>query len=97
MTKKIIIVILLINVYFIINLFIGNNNISKYFFYKKETNKLKNEQYNLVKERYKLKQLSFFLSNENKDSNDALDELLRQLTQSSLPEEKIVILNNDNN
>ena len=58
---------------------------------------LKNEQYNLVKERYKLKQLSFFLSNENKDSNDALDELLRQLTQSSLPEEKIVILNNDNN
>lgn len=97
MTKKIIVVILLINAYFIINLFIGNNNISKYLYYKKEIKTLKNEQYNLVKERYKLKQLSFFLSNENKDSNDALDELLRQLTQSSLPEEKIVILNNDNN
>jgi hypothetical protein len=31
------------------------------------------------------------LEDKNGDADDALDELLRQVTQSTLPEEKIVI------
>jgi len=96
--KKIIFILLFINVYFIINLFLGKNNIFNFLSFKKQIVKLEEEQKSLLLQRYKIEKLYSFLSSpDQKDNNDILDELIRQTTQSSLPDEKIVLLNNEDN
>lgn len=96
--KKIIFILLFINVYFVVNLFLGKNNIFNFLSFKKQIVKLEEEQKSLLLQRYKIEKLYSFLSSpDQKDNNDILDELIRQTTQSSLPDEKIVLLNNEDN
>ena len=92
MNKKIFFVILLINLYFIINLFLGKNNIINFLKFKNEITELENIKNDLIMQRYKLEKISIFLSDSNSDNYDVLDEIIRQTTQSSLPDEKIVLL-----
>ena len=95
MKKYIIYVLIITNAYFIGHIFFGENNIFNFLKYKKEISKLEMEKNNVMKQRYKLEQLSTLLSHKNKDNDDVLDELLRQLVQASLPEEKIVLLKDE--
>ena len=81
-----------INCYFIVSLFRGQNTISNFFLYKEKYNKLNQQKHDLIEQRYKLDQIMSILSDKNTDINDILDELLRNNTQSLLPDEKIVLL-----
>ena len=89
--KKIKIFMLIFNFYLIVYLFFGENTILNFLLYKKESDKLLKQRHELLHQKYQLQQLSSLLEDKNGDADDALDELLRQVTQSTLPEEKIVI------
>ena len=82
---------LIFNFYLIVYLFFGENTILNFLLYKKESDKLLKQRHELLHQKYQLQQLSSLLEDKNGDADDALDELLRQVTQSTLPEEKIVI------
>ena len=88
---KTIIVLLLLNLYFLVSLFLGNNTLLKFIEYKDKQKSLIERRHELLKKRYQLEQISSLLANEDSDSED-VDELLRQKLHSSLPDEKIVIL-----
>ena len=61
--------------------------------YSGDNSSTQNQQkHDLIEQRYKLDQIMSILSDKNTDINDILDELLRNNTQSSLPDEKIVLL-----
>jgi cell division protein FtsB len=89
---KIIFLVIALNCYFIFALFHGQNTILNYFSYKEKYSKLSKQKHDLLEQRYKLDQIISILEDKNSDVNDILDELLRNNTQSSLPEEKIVLL-----
>ena len=86
------ILLVLFNIYLITSLFFGKNTIFNFVSYKKKNTELSQERLGLIKQRYNLEQIHVLLQNNNSDSDDVLDELLRSITQSSLPGEKIVIL-----
>ena len=93
-TKNIIFFLIVINLYLIINLFKGDNNIFNYFEYKEKNATLSLKIDETIKTRYQYMKLNELLSKENIDI-DALDEVVRQLLQVSKPDEKIILLNDE--
>ena len=94
MRRAIIWSLLIINAYFITHIFTGANNIQHFLSYKTQIAKIKKQKTETIQQRYKLMQISELLDNPHADNIDIVDELLRKLTHASLPEEKIVLLQN---
>ena len=88
--KKLILILILINLFIFVHLFIGKNTIQNYFKYKKQLS-LKQQLHNsLIKERYEMEKIISMLKSSNVD-NDILDEFLRQNLQLSSPNETIIL------
>ena len=94
--KAILVSLLVLNAYLITHIFVGKNNLLDFLKYRKEIKILKQEKHNLIQQRYQLESISkLLLSHDTADGIDALEEVLRKATQSTLPNEKIVLLDKD--
>ena len=93
--RKIIFIFVVINLYFIICLFKGQNTIINYFKYKNEISKKKTERDMIINSKHQLDNIIQLLSDKNVDL-DVLDELSRRLAQLSLSDEKMILIDEEN-
>ena len=89
--KRFILFACLFNAYLVFSLFVGQNTITNYRKYKNKITELTDHNRSLLKQRYQLIKTMALLDKEDEDSDDVLEEILRQKLQVSLPEEKIVV------
>ena len=89
--KKIIFILLILNLYFFVSVFIGKNSVINYIKFNNKIKKLEKERGKLISSRYQMEQLRILLRKKSIDP-DLLDEILRQNLQMSLPNEKLILL-----
>lgn len=90
--KKIIIVLFVMNVYFIISLFHGKNTPMNYFKYKQQIQIKTKQLHSVINMRDNIEKISILLEHPNKNL-DVLEEILRQSLQLS-KENEVLILDN---
>ena len=90
--KKIIVVLCLLNLYFIISLFHGKNTPMNYFQYKKQIEVKTKQLHSVINMRDNIEKISILLEHPNKNL-DVLEEILRQSLQLS-KENEVLILDN---
>ena len=91
-SNKIFLLLLILNLYLIFFLFKGENTIINFISLQNKVKVLNQEYYSLLQKRYDIANIQALLQKKDADSDDVLDDLLRSTTQSSLPNEKIIIL-----
>ena len=91
-SNKFFLLLVILNLYLIFFLFKGENTIVNFISLQNKVKVLNQEYYSLLQKRYDLANIQALLQKKDADSDDVLDDLLRSTTQSSLPDEKIIIL-----
>ena len=88
--KKILVLLIILNLYFITSIFRGKNSIMNFVKYKKEITSKEIVLHSIIHERNKIEQLQELLNNPKKNL-DVLEELLRQNLQVSKENEALIL------